>query len=195
MNKLSIPEIDTSYYGKNVSTDRMHDICNDNEATVHLTEVVNDNVTKLHLCEECARKKSEEMQSHFGLTDLLSSLMDVGSTVPEEGTAAKRVVKRCPSCGMTYQDFRETGRLGCGTCYETFEKNLSELLRKIHGSDKHVGKMPFQGEEVREEQNDLKRLKEELEELIRVEEFEKAAVLRDRIRESENKIDKKTGGE
>ena len=167
------------------------DICNERDATVHLTEVVNDEVTKLHLCEECAHQKSEEMQSHFGLTDLLSSLMDVGSAVPSEGKA-QRMVKRCPSCGMTYQDFRETGRLGCGTCYETFEKNLSALLKKIHGSDKHVGKMPYHGEKAEEEQNDLKRLKAELEELVSSEEFEKAALLRDRIRELEKSIEGET---
>jgi len=169
------------------------DICNEREATVHLTEVINDEVTKLHLCEECARRKSEEMQSHFGLTDLLSSLMDVGSAFPAE-EKAQRVAKRCPSCGMTYQDFRETGRLGCGTCYETFEKNLSTLLRKIHGSDKHVGKMPYHGKKAEKDQDDLQRLKEELEELVRSEEFEKAALLRDRIKDLEKKIEGNTSG-
>ncbi|RKY42249.1 MAG: hypothetical protein DRP85_03470 [Candidatus Makaraimicrobium thalassicum] len=163
------------------------DICGVREATVHLTEVVNDKVTKLHLCEQCAKAKSEEMQSHFGLTDLLSGLMDFGTSVPE-GRIKKEVKVKCPVCGMTYYDFQRTGRLGCGRCYATFAKNMSELLRKIHGSDRHVGKMPFKGKEVLKEQQDIQRLKNELNELVRAEEFEKAALLRDRIKDLEKKL-------
>ncbi len=166
------------------------DLCKTREATVHLTEVINDKVTKLHLCEQCAKRKGEEMQSHFGLTDLLSGLMDMGAAIPGE-KAGEKAAAQCSSCGMTYQDFQKTGKLGCGKCYGTFKKNLEELLRKIHGSDRHVGKMPFQGEEVLKEQNDLKRLKGELTGMIRAEQFEKAAVLRDRIKDIEEKMKRK----
>lgn len=165
------------------------DICGIQEATVHLTEVIDDEVTKLHLCEKCAKTKSEEMQSQFGLTDLLSGLMDFAPSAPESEVRSSTKVK-CPVCGTTYHDFQKTGRLGCGRCYDVFAKNLSELFRKIHGSDKHVGKMPYRGEKTLEEQQDLQRLKKELNELVRSEEFEKAAVLRDRIKELEDKLDK-----
>ncbi len=47
-------------------------LCNNNEATVHLTEIINNKVSKLHICEECAREKGQEMESHFGLSDLLA---------------------------------------------------------------------------------------------------------------------------
>lgn len=162
-------------------------ICNKNEATVHLTEVVNDKITKFHICEDCARQKSEEMQSHFGLTDLLSGLMDFGPSIPE-GEVAEEVKVKCPGCGMSYYDFQQTGMLGCGKCYKIFFKKLTELLRKIHGSEKHVGKMPFKGKEVLKDQQDLQRLKKELNQLINAEEFEKAVLLRDRIKELESKI-------
>lgn len=168
------------------------DGCGHDEATVHLTEVINDKVTKLHLCEKCAKAKSGEMHSHFGLSDLLSGLMDFGSSVEMEAVSAAGT--KCPGCGMTYYDFQKAGRLGCGKCYEAFEKNLSELLRKIHGADRHVGKMPYKGENVLKEQEDLKRLKNELTELVRGEEFEKAVFLRDRIRDLEAKLDVKETG-
>ncbi|MDD3088336.1 MAG: UvrB/UvrC motif-containing protein [Candidatus Omnitrophica bacterium] len=165
------------------------DLCGKNDATVHLTEVVNDKVTKLHLCERCAKDKSEEMHSHFGLSDLLSGLMDFGPAIENSAEAIPLV--KCAGCGMTYQDFQKTGRLGCGKCYETFEKNLGELLRKIHGADRHIGKMPFKGESVLKDQEDLKRLKNDLAKLIREEEFEKAVLLRDRIKELETKLEVK----
>ena len=166
------------------------DICGQNEATIHLTEVVNDEVNKLHICETCAKQKSDEMQSHFGLTDLLSGLVDFGENLPDD-QMSQLVNTRCPVCDSVYHDFQKTGRLGCGKCYEVFSKNLSELLRKIHGSDKHVGKMPFKDKETIEEHEDMQRLKNELSVLVLAEEFEKAAVLRDRIREREEGLSKK----
>lgn len=163
------------------------DICHVRDATVHLTEVVNDKVAKLHLCEECAKSKSEEMQSHFGLTDLIASLMDFAPTLSDANITEEKAAK-CSRCGMTYYDFQRLGKLGCEKCYDDFKDDLSVLLRKIHGSDKHVGKMPFMGINVAKEQEVLKRLKNELDELIHDEEFEKAVMLRDRIRELEGKI-------
>jgi len=161
------------------------DVCHAREATVHLTEVVNEEVTKLHLCENCAKAKSEEMQSHFGLTDLIASLMDFEPALPEE--KPHEVAVKCGKCGMTYHDFQKTGKLGCEECYEAFKKDLSGLLKKIHGADRHVGKMPVMSVGTASDQETLKRLHTELEELVRAEEFEKAAIIRDRIKDLEGK--------
>jgi protein arginine kinase activator len=162
------------------------DLCNEKEATVHLTEIINGEIQKLHICEECAKKKGKEMQAHFGLSDLLSSLMDFEPSIPQSAAQKKTAVK-CPVCGMTYYDFQKTGRLGCGRCYKTFEKELGALLRKIHGSERHIGKMPLGGKETLEDQQEIMKMKKELEDLAAKEEFEKAAVLRDKIKELENR--------
>jgi protein arginine kinase activator len=162
-------------------------MCHVRDAAVHLTEVINDEVSKLHLCEHCAKLKGAEMQAHFGLTDLLSSLMDFGAQF-DDGMGRGDSDLACSACGMTYQDFQKLGKFGCQECYETFKDELSKLLRKIHGSDRHAGKMPFMGEKVLEEQQALKKLKEELSKLVLMEEFEKAAIMRDRVKELEDKI-------
>ena len=159
------------------------DICGKFEATVHLTEIVNDQVTKLHLCEECAREKGAEMEEHFGLSDLLAGLSDVGATLEPE--IAETV--KCPNCGFTYQNFRKVGRLGCGTCYEAFKKHLTPLLKRIHGSDRHVGKMPLTVGKTVKDTRDLQELKINMEKAIQAEEFEEAARLRDQIRALEKK--------
>ena len=163
------------------------DMCGDPNPIVHITEVINDKTTKLHLCEECAKTKSEEMQSHFGLNDLLSGLMDFSAS-DLKGEIEKEVKLKCGGCGMSYLEFQNSGKLGCGKCYSAFNNELSDLLRKIHGSERHIGKMPFKGESTRKEQKDLKRLRNELAELIIKEEFEKAAVLRDRIKDLEKQV-------
>jgi protein arginine kinase activator len=173
------------------------DACGKKEATVHLTEIVNEKVTKLHLCEECAKAKGAEMEEHFGLSDLLAGLADLGSNVGAEAP----VLVKCPACGFTYQDFKKAGRFGCGDCYEAFRKQLDPLLKRIHGANRHIGKVPLaagpapKGAKAAQESKallDLKALKIRLEKAIQAEEFEEAAKLRDMIRALET--GKRQGG-
>lgn len=159
------------------------DICGKKEATVHLTEIVNEQMTKLNLCEDCAREKGAEMEEHFGLSELLAGLTDMGTTVEPEVA----ITTKCPNCALTYQNFRKIGRLGCGECYEAFKKELSPLLKRIHGSDRHIGKVPLKGGKSIEDTRTLQDLKLQLEKAIQMEEFEEAAKLRDKIRELEQK--------
>ncbi|HBH96776.1 MAG TPA: excinuclease ABC subunit B [Candidatus Omnitrophica bacterium] len=157
--------------------------CKQQQATVHLTEIVNDQMTELHLCEACANQKGAQVESHFGLADLLAGLADVGKTaeVEEEVSA-----KTCPGCGMTYNDFRKIGRLGCDECYTTFKRNVVNLLKRIHGSAHHLGKGPARlAKPSSQAKVELAEMKQRLERAIEMEEFEEAVRLRDQIREVE----------
>ncbi|MCI0561258.1 MAG: UvrB/UvrC motif-containing protein [Nitrososphaera sp.] len=159
------------------------ELCKQGQATVHLTEIVNDQMTELHLCESCANQKGAQVESHFGLADLLSGLADFGKAQePEE-----HVSKACPNCGMTYDDFRRLGRLGCHECYTTFKRSLGGLLKRIHGSPMHVGKSPVRLiKPAKLAKTELMELKRKLEKAIEDEEFEEAARLRDQIRRVEH---------
>ena len=162
------------------------DACKQAQATVHLTEIVNDQLTELHLCEACANQKGAQVESHFGLADLLSGLAEMGKgqgeTREEEADSA---VKACPSCGMTYEDFRKVGRLGCADCYPTFRRSLASLLKRIHGSPHHLGKTPARLIKPSKTKHELADLKRKLERAIEMEEFEEAARLRDQVRDME----------
>ncbi|MDD4202519.1 MAG: UvrB/UvrC motif-containing protein [Candidatus Omnitrophica bacterium] len=156
-------------------------ICQKKEATVHLTEIINNKVTKLHICETCAREKGQEMETHFGLSDLLAGLANFDQPTPFE---AKSNVK-CKSCGFSISDFEKVGRLGCPACYSIFRKQLLPLVKRIHGSDRHIGKVPFKSskEGLSEHAKELHKCKIDLQEAIALENFERAADLRDRIKE------------
>lgn len=179
------------------------DLCHKPNATVHLTEIIDEQMTELHLCDECARKKSQQMEQQFGLSDLLGGLVEYGKQFagPEKpGTLAVQ----CPRCGLTYEDFRKIGRLGCGECYVAFAKYLGPLLKRIHGAAAHTGKTPMVTESesmqavppvakiVKSRPLDIADLKARLLDAIEKEEFEEAARLRDLIKEVEKK--KKNGG-
>jgi len=159
------------------------DICGKNPATVHLTEIVDDQMNELHLCEECARQKSAQMESQFGLSDLLAGMVDFEKPAIDKDADTLA----CPSCKLTYADFKKIGRLGCGECYTAFRKYLAPLLKRIHGSNVHVGKNPQGGAKPASKLDSLGDLRSQLQKAIQSEAFEEAAHLRDQIKEIERR--------
>ena len=170
------------------------DECGKNKATVHLTEIVNDLITKLNLCENCAKQKGTEAEQHFGIADLLSALSDVETPSAAPAVAGVAPPKnKCAHCGLTYEDFKKVGRLGCSECYAVFKLSLAPLLKRIHGSQQHLGKTPDPGhlKEQKVEsslQADMEAAKQDLLKAVKKEEFEEAAALRDKIKFLEKKM-------
>lgn len=159
------------------------DICGKNPATVHLTEIIDDQMSELHLCEECAHQKSLQMEQQFGLSDLLAGLVEFEKPVKDIAS----VGVKCANCGFTYADFKKIGRLGCGECYNAFRKYLGTLLKKIHGSNQHIGKSPLKVTKVLKKKIDLQELRRRLQQAIEMEAFEEAAKIRDQIKELEKR--------
>jgi protein arginine kinase activator len=91
----------------------------------------------------------------------------------------------CPLCGSTASDISRTGKVGCAQCYDTFADMLTPYIKRIHGNTEHTGKIPSDaGAEIKTKRQ-LVQLKEELKKAIENQEFEKAAELRDRIKDIE----------
>jgi protein arginine kinase activator len=163
--------------------------CGQRPAVIHLTQIVDNTHTEQHLCEACAAAlgiQTEASLAKFPVGDLLASLgkgaaAQLPSSAPDGG--------RCPACGATLQDFRESGRLGCATCYRAFEGPLRTLLRRVHGASRHIGE-PYvspagNGDPTPVEASapaDLYALRDQLQRAVEAENFELAARLRDEIR-------------
>ena len=173
------------------------DICGKKKATVHLTEIVDEQMSEMQLCEEGARQKSAQMEQQFGLADLLAGLSDSSKTLAAKEGEKPNVLK-CARCALPYEDFRKFGRLGCGECYNSFKEHLAGLLRKIHGSNKYLGKTPSTYKDQPEAASSegalavlpaetLADLRKQLQSAIADEDFEKAAQVRDKIRNLEQK--------
>jgi protein arginine kinase activator len=154
----------------------------DKTATVHLTEIVQQYKKESHLCKDCANarglriQKPTQDQAPFVLKEFLEKIKPA---LPEP----RRSFPPCPECGITLEDFQRTGRLGCAHDYEHMEVALRPLLEKIHGATQHVGRLPLRiGERVDAEQL-LQALERELDEVVAREQYERAAELRDKIRQ------------
>jgi protein arginine kinase activator len=157
------------------------DQCREREAVIHLTQIVNEQVTTLHLCEKCAAEKGVESPGSAVKTPLGTFLAAMGKGAEQQLPAA-RSGESCVRCGATFQDFRETGRLGCPDCYRAFEPSLRDLLRRLHGSTHHLGERYTEREPEAAAAEQAAELREQLRLAVETENFELAAELRDRLR-------------
>jgi protein arginine kinase activator len=95
---------------------------------------------------------------------------------------------KCPVCGFTQADFKKTGRLGCSSCYAVFSEGLSGMLKNMHKGTEHTGKSPAAFRQVRLHGEKMKSLQDRLTQAVAAEEYERAADLRDQIRQIEAEL-------
>jgi len=158
--------------------------CGKSTATVHFTEIQDNKMTELNLCDRCAEEKglhTPASKHKFSMADLMAGMVDDMTSAEEQRVGHVQ----CPRCGLLYSAFKETGRLGCSQCYDAFQFQLRPLLRRIHGSTRHAGKVPTRDGEGVSRARQVQRLHDELQVAIEKEEFERAAEIRDAIKRIE----------
>jgi protein arginine kinase activator len=171
--------------------------CGSKKASVHLTKISDGIKSEMYICENCASENGEldyTMEDKFPLYQFFSSMMGLGT--PESDPVLAPVATRevqCPACGLTYSQFGQIGRFGCARCYVSFGKDILPLFRRLHGNQKHMGKIPARAGAQLKFKQKLEHLKLELQKKVVGEEFEEAAQLRDKIRELEKEL--AAGGE
>ena len=100
------------------------DNCGKREANVKYSENINGRKKELNLCEECSHKLGidqmdfsmpidfsnffEGFMDNFGSNEFIPMLSDLKTL-------------KCNSCGYTFDDIANTGRLGCKDCYDVFQ--------------------------------------------------------------------------
>ena len=172
--------------------------CGKNEANVKYTENINGKVRELHLCEECSRKLGIgqiDFNIPIDFSNFLSGFME-----PEFMPMLNGINRiNCKTCGTTFDDILNTGMFGCSDCFETFQDRIDPIIKKIQGSNRHVGRVAKEidnkignehkevkkSEENNVNENKLEKLQEELKEAIKEERYEDAAKIRDEIKKLE----------
>jgi len=148
---------------------------------MHFTEISNGKVTQIHLCQRCAAEEGYVQQSHLPVGDILNQLIQKQS-VPGDAPSL-----RCDDCGMTWQEFKDTGLLGCMKDYEIFSQQLQRVVKSAHqGAEHHTGKTrrsgaPAESQIIELRKSELARLKKQLSRAVESESYEEAARLRDQI--------------
>lgn len=165
--------------------------CNLRPATLHFTQIINGNKKEIHVCELCAQEKgyTNNTDDAFSLHELLTSLFNVSpSTIDVNKQSIFNSLNElsCSSCELTFSEFRKLGKFGCARCYQNFKPKLNAIIRRVHsGNTKHKGKIPKRKGGRLHVKRELSMYREYLQRLIHEENFEEAAVVRDRIKQLE----------
>ena len=168
------------------------DECQKEPACVHITKIINQQKIEKHLCEQCAQKSGEILGkgisnifgSKFSVHDFLKEMFDY--TLPDNAHPTLEPV--CSDCGLSYSEFCQRGKFGCSGCYQAFAGQLEPLIKRIHGTAAHTGKVPKRGGQRFGVEQQIKRLRHKLELHVTREEYELAAQLRDEIKVLERQL-------
>jgi len=137
------------------------DLCGDDNAKYKYYEVNSDTVREINICEKCAREKGVDIKSK------------------EEEVVMKVTI--CPNCGLTFNDFKDTRKLGCVDCYKNFDEQIRSFLTEFQLGLTHKGKEPVRNSKVILMKKEILEMKKELETYVEDEKFEEAVKLRDKI--------------
>ncbi len=160
-------------------------ICSKRTATIHLTEISEGVRSEMHICEYCAAEQGIAAQSQMSINELLSHLLAVQPS-DEEIFGPSEADQACPSCGFKLERLRKEGTLGCPLDYQVFEQALLPLLERAHGGKTtHCGKVPKRIPKDTQKLVELSQLRQQLEQAVRGEDYERAAKLRDQIKQLE----------
>lgn len=186
--------------------------CKIREANIQYTEVINGVKTEHNFCAQCAKELdfgqySAIFDGEFPLVKLLSGLLGWEEPVKKEGKFQQVV---CPSCGTTYEEFVENSRFGCADCYSVFDVLIHDNIKQLQGSDRHNGKRPLMQEdravedgekektidcvsdsimEKNSTRSEIRSLERKLKEALKTEDYETAALCRDKIKALKEEIE------
>ena len=158
--------------------------CKQNTATTHYRQVINGQESQINLCGKCASEMGVGKMLNpfaFDISQVIGQVF--GQQAGKEKSMQDMV--RCPGCGGSFQDIVHTGKTGCAQCYTTFYQQVLPSIQRIHGKTEHIGKISAGAGEHMKARAELKKYKEELGEAIERQDFERAAQLRDAIRDLE----------
>ncbi len=156
-----------------------------------MTQIVNGNKTETNLCEVCALSENDigfGLEPKLILQNIFADLFNQPLPGNQPVNVAKAKPVQCEQCGFTDAQFSHIGKLGCPKCYEVFENKLDPVLRRVHGNPRHTGKIPKRIGGTLGIRKEIEKLKQELQEAVNHEEYERAAEIRDNIRGLENEI-------
>jgi protein arginine kinase activator len=164
--------------------------CKKNESSVHLTEIIRGVKSEVHLCEQCAKEIGLNSKlSNFSLAvpDFITFLNDDLTSNYQDNSNQPM----CRNCGTTLSELKNSRKVGCSSCYSYFRDQLSSAL--YFADTSHIGKKPSNKIDIDtlnlpespEFSEEVTLLRIQLSKAVDNEEYEQAALLRDKIKELE----------
>jgi len=117
--------------------------CKQNEATVKFLQIINGEKTELFLCENCAEEIGIDNLDFTLPMDFSSFISEFFDNFEEQellSALTESKHEKCNNCGLSYDEFVKTGKLGCIDCYDVFRDRIDLITKNIQGSSEHKGK-------------------------------------------------------
>lgn len=161
-------------------------ICGKEKAVLHITEQIGKEFDKISICKKC----NEELriiekcleESDKELFSILPKLTNRKSMSLEKITKNKKSYKKiCSVCGYSLNDFLITKTAACPQCYNSFRVLINKIVRKIHHSSKHVGKVSNKNLSYEDIEKEILQHKDNMEFLTKMEKYEEANELKKKI--------------
>ncbi|MDA3961577.1 MAG: UvrB/UvrC motif-containing protein [Planctomycetota bacterium] len=173
-------------------------ICKTRPATIHLTAIDTDgSVVELHISSMAARQLGLDLHGDPPSCEQIRDIQRQGEDAllgDEDGeissikaptltAATGATTLSCPDCGLIYSAFAENNRFGCASCYAAFAENLDPALADIHGSNRHVGRVPaLNANDAERQVRRRAHLEDRLAQAVEDENYEEAARIRDLLK-------------
>lgn len=154
------------------------DLC-DKPAVVHEVVIQNGNKLEMHLCAEHAAAKGYILPT-VPVTQILQQFAAAGKSIKAQKAAARH----CDACGLTFAEFRQTGRFGCASCYDAFMPSVAAIIERAQsGAVSHRGRTPKRIEGQADRAAIRRQLIKEIEAAVAAEQYERAASLQGRLQQ------------
>lgn len=149
--------------------------CNKNNATIKYTKSINGVKTDYNLCQSCFNKINQ--------IDFLDTFFN-GFFL---NNITENIDEKCNVCGNTYENLKNSGKIGCANCYNVFKPKLDVIFNNMQNGNTHIGKTPTSNIKIKTPtiKEDIILLKQNLKIAIEKEDYEQAIILRDKIKQLE----------
>jgi len=177
---------------------RRCDLCGQQKGGIEIQVYRDQKPQKLFLCTECALKLLENnsfskdqtlklVEANGNevfqmITEMRSLLSEIASQIHAIETQKSTPTQKQCLCGLTYEEFKESGYLGCPWCYETFREDVDNLLHEIERGCLHRGMIPQRYTYLLIVQKELDYLKRQLQRFVAQEAYEEAARVQRKIK-------------
>ena len=170
--------------------------CGKNNAEFYYKQTVNGQTQEYALCSHCVEelRKNGELNiklpflfEDYGTGFINDGMYGINDLIGFPFASKKKHIaekKKCTLCASTFDELVKQGKVGCAKCYEVFAEELEKSIENIHGKARYTGKRNKKySTDTETKEDEVSVLEKELAEAITNQEFEKAAVIRDKIRD------------
>ena len=159
-------------------------MCGRENAVLYIQEIINNKCNQIYICKSCEASSNimeKFLEVEFDNINNNIEGISCNKFIHNKKKKKENTNKVCKSCGYSLDDFLNTNRLSCSKCYEYFKYEINKKIKKIHKKTKHIGNIANKYLSYSNIEHNISKYEEEITNLVKMEKYEQAAILRDKL--------------